>query len=66
MMRSGSSTGIDIKCDTELLERFLDNTVVTIHHILRCNPLFLRSQRDGYPMLVEPPIINTSSPFKRR
>ena len=52
MMRSGSSTRIDIKRDTELLERFLDNTVVTIHHILRCNPLFLRSQRDGYPMLV--------------
>ena len=52
MMRSGSSTRIDIKRDTELLERFLDNTVVTIHHILRRDPLFLRSQRDGYPMLV--------------
>jgi len=52
MMRSGSSTRIDIKRDTELLERFLDNTVVTIHHILRRDPLLLRSQRDGYPMFV--------------
>ena len=52
MMHSGSSTRIDIKRDTELLERFLDNTVVTIHHILRRDPLLLRSQRDGYPMFV--------------
>ena len=51
-MCSRSRTGIDIERDTKLLKRLLDNTMITVHHILRRNPFFLRSQRDRHSMLI--------------
>ena len=46
--------GINIERNAELLERLLNNIMVTVHHILRRNPFFLRAERDGHPMLVRP------------
>ena len=52
MVDSGSRAGIDIKRDTELLERFLDDVMVAIHDILRRNAFLLGTKRDGHTVLI--------------
>ena len=50
-----SCTGIDIERDTEVLKRFLDDAMKTIHHILRCNPFFLSAKGNRHTVLVRSP-----------
>ena len=55
MMRLRACPGIDIKRNSQFLERILDNLVITIDNILRGHTLFLRLNRDRHPVFIRSP-----------
>ena len=52
MMDVGGGAAIDVKGDTELLERVLNHLVITIHHVLWGDALLAGSHRDGHTVLI--------------
>lgn len=51
-MHLGCGTAVDVERDTELLERVLDDLMIAVADILRCNPFFFGTNGDGHSVLV--------------
>ena len=52
MVNRTRRAAIDIKRDAQLLERFLDDVVIAIHHILRRDTLLAGTQRHRHTVLI--------------
>ena len=52
MMRIGSGTAVYIERNTEFFERFFNQVVITIHHILRRASFFAGTNGDGHSVFV--------------
>ena len=54
-MHTTRGARVDIEIDTELLKRLLDERMIAIDHLLRCDALGFGFERDGHSVLIRPP-----------
>ena len=54
-MHTTRGARVDVEIDPKLLKRLLDERVIAIYHLLRCNALGFGFERDGHSVLVRPP-----------
>ena len=52
VMNIGSGTAINIERNTEILERFLDEVMIAVYHLLHGDALFLSTDSNRHSMLV--------------
>ncbi len=52
IMRITGGTAVDIERDTKLLETVFNHGMIAVHHILRCDALFLGTDGDRHTVLI--------------